>query len=180
LTRIYSEEIQSAFEGTIIDLETIGELKSDEEGCGRYRGITPVIFGFIHKDGLEIHCATDEYSIPELRETVRRLLPQLKRPFYAFNAMFESSVLSHFLGQSVRIDGELNRERFEAKRYAVKSLGIPNYEDPFYDSGRACMGAWLRGDIENAVLHNRSCLLKERDILLRRGFREPDALRTQP
>jgi len=26
-------------------------------------------------------------------------------------------------------------------------------------------------------LHNRSCLLKERDILLKRGFRKPDDLR---
>ncbi len=43
--------------------------------------------------------------------------------------------------------------------------------------GLQCSEAWKRGDVDKAVAHNRSCLLKERDILLERGHRTPDTLR---
>ena len=59
----------------------------------------------------------------------------------------------------------------------VQKWGIPNYGDPFNNSGEECMLAWLRGDYENAIKHNRSRLPKERDILLKRGYRKPDKLR---
>ena len=44
------------------------------------------------------------------------------------------------------------------------------------DNGKLCMEAWQKGQLEKAIAHNRSCLLKERDILLRRGFRKPNQL----
>ncbi|MBU0929950.1 MAG: hypothetical protein KJ623_02670, partial [Nanoarchaeota archaeon] len=98
------------------------------------------------------------------------------KPFYAFNSDFERGSLFHHLGFLVEFHNELNKEKFEAKRFAVSTLKIPNYDDPFNDNGLLCSKAWERGEINEAIAHNRSCLLKERDILLKRGFREPNIL----
>jgi hypothetical protein len=38
------------------------------------------------------------------------------------------------------------------------------------------MYAWQNGEFDKAIAHNRACLMKERDILLRRGYRKPDGL----
>lgn len=38
------------------------------------------------------------------------------------------------------------------------------------------MAAWDNGGYNEVIAHNRACLLKERDILLKRGYREPDIL----
>ena len=73
-------------------------------------------------------------------------------------------------------EGELNKEKYEAKRTAVQVLNIPQYDDPFFDNGLLCMQAWEIGKTKEAIAHNRSCLLKERDILVKRGFREPEDL----
>lgn len=175
MLKYYREEVISDLEGTIIDLETIGEFNNTYNDARRYRDIIPVIFGYISRNGLEIICAEDISSIELEKEKVRRLLPELEKPFYAFNSVFEKGVLFHFLG--IRIDfRELNNERYENKKNAVRLLGISQYDDPFEDNGKMCMKAWLRGDIKMAMAHNRACLLKERDILVRRGFREPDEL----
>jgi hypothetical protein len=37
-------------------------------------------------------------------------------------------------------------------------------------------GSVVNGKIKRAIAHNRSCLLKERDILLKRGFRRSEEL----
>jgi len=66
------------------------------------------------------------------------------------------------------------------KKYTVENLNIENYDDPFFDVGNECRLAWLRGEWDQCIKHNRSCLLKERDILLKRGFREPDDLTFHP
>ncbi|MBN1644172.1 MAG: hypothetical protein JW856_05080, partial [Dehalococcoidales bacterium] len=73
-------------------------------------------------------------------------------------------------------EGELQREKYKSKANAVKELGIINHGDPFNDKGILCMYAWQNGKFEEAVAHNRACLLKERDILLRRGYRNPNGL----
>lgn len=180
MVKTHFENINSSFKGTIVDIETIGNFIDGYNDSRRYKKITPIIFGFINKNGLNIHYAENKNSIIELKEKIKIILPELKRPFYAFNSVFEQGVLFHHLEEPVIFDGELNKEIYEAKWLAVQSLKIPNYDDPFNDSGRACKDAWLKGDIEKSILHNRSCLLKERDILLKRGFRNPDKLRLIP
>jgi len=177
MIKIHTEEMASDFEGTIIDLETIGDFADGYDDSRRYRKILPVIFGYIHRDGIRILCAEDRDSVSELGREIVNVLDSLKRPFYAFNAAFEQGVLYHRTGKEVAFERELNAETFESKKGAVKSLGIPDYGDPCKDNGWLCSQEWLKGKIENALLHNRSCLLKERDILLKRGFRKPDALR---
>jgi len=173
----HKEDIKSNFEGTIIDIETIGSFDDRYNDSRRYGNIEPVIFGFINKHHIQILCARKTQTIEKLKRTVLDILDDLKRPFYAFNCDFEQGVLFHSLDREVQFNRELNKEKFEPKRLAVSTLDIPQYNDPFRDNGFLCMNAWLNGDVDNAMSHNRSCLLKERDILLKRGFREPDDLR---
>jgi len=84
--------------------------------------------------------------------------------------------LFYALGKEVDFDGELQRET-ESKKVAVRDLLIPNYNDPFYDNGFLCMEAWENGEFDRAIAHNRACLLKEKDILIKRGFGKPDELK---
>lgn len=177
MVEIYKEKIKSNFEGTIIDIETIGDFRRDYDDSRQYKEIIPVIFGFINRNVLNIYCAKNQHAIEKLKKKIELVLTDLKRPFYAFNSDFERGSLFHHLGFLAEFYGELNKEKFEGKWYAVQSLKILNYDDPFNDNGKLCMEAWLKGEIDKAIAHNRSCLLKERDILLKRGFRKPDELK---
>jgi hypothetical protein len=170
------QDISSSFEGTIIDIETIGEFLNQYPDSRRYKDIQLVIFGFINRDTLHILCAKGMRAINELREKTKDIIDSLERPFYAFNTEFERSVLSYEFGKEIDFDGELQEGR-ESKATTRSYLGIPNYDDPFYDRGLWCMNAWHNGEFDAAIAHNRACLLKERDILLKRGFRTPDELK---
>jgi|TARA_B100001971_G_C18250834_1_gene578067 hypothetical protein len=176
----YEEKTSSNFEGTIIDTETIGEfngLYRKTNDSRRYEHIKQVIFGFISKQGLHIFYVKERKEIPELSKKITGFINQLERPFYAFNTDFESGVWFHQLNHKVIFDGELNREKYEPKAEAIRNLGISNYDDPFYDNGLLCMKAWENRQFDKAIAHNRACLLKERDILLQRGYRPPNALK---
>ncbi|MBI4282931.1 MAG: hypothetical protein HY663_00505 [Chloroflexi bacterium] len=172
----HKEDISSNFDGTIIDIETVGFFDNQYPDSRRYKDIQLVIFGFTDKDALHILYATGMRSLPELRERTEQIIEGLEKPFYAYNTDFERSVLFYELGREIDFGGELQEGR-ESKKEACRYLGIPNYDDPFYDNGYLCMKAWENGEFERAIAHNRACLLKERDILLRRGFRHPDGLR---
>ena len=172
----HKEDIISNFEGTIIDIETSrGQFLNQYPDSRRYKDFQLVIFGFINKYALHILCAKGMGAINELRERTEKIIDSLERPFYAFNTDFERGVLFYELGKEIDFDGELQEGR-ESKANARSYLGIPNYDDPFYDSGFLCMQAWKDGEFDKAIAHNRACLLKERDILIKRGFREPDEL----
>lgn len=173
---MYSEVAKANFEGTVIDIETIGDFCRGYGDSREYRNMTPIIFGYIDKNGLKIHCAKKVESVINLKATVAQIVPTLRKPLYAFNCCFEQGVLFHSCGITINFDGELNEERYEPKKDAVASLGIENYDDPFNDVGFKCRLAWEGGDTDISIKHNRSCLLKERDILLRRGYRMPEDL----
>lgn len=175
MLKYHQENVISNFEGTIIDIETIGQFDNRFDDSRRYRNVTPVIFGYIGRNGLKIICAENKSSIELEKEEVKRLLAELEKSFYAFNSIFERGALFHFLKKSVEFR-ELNKERYEKKEKAVRQLRIYHYDDPFKGNGKLCMHAWLKGDINRAIAHNRACLLKERDIVVKRGFREPDKL----
>ena len=175
----HKEDISSNFEGTIIDIETIGEFRNEYPDSRRYKDIQLVIFGFINRHALNIFCAKGMEAISELREKtrgIRGIIGSLERPFYAFSTDFERSVLFYELGKEIDFDGELQESR-EPKAKAVRDLSIPNYDDPFYDNGYLCMIAWKDREFHKAIAHNRACLLKEKEILIRRGFRKPDELK---
>ena len=171
----HTEETTSDFKGTIIDIETIGYFSNQYPDSRRYMFIRLVIFGFINSQALHIYCARGMEAISELNSKTEELIKALPRPFYAFNTEFERGVLFHELGRQIDFEGELQQNR-ESKAATRSYLGIPNYEDPFYDNGYLCMLAWEDGEYDRAIAHNRACLLKERDILLKRGFRKPDQL----
>ncbi len=177
----HKEDMISDFEGTIIDIETIGEFSNNKlykiyNDSRQYESMQQVILGFINRQGLRIFCAQCKEAINDLKIITEKIIEKLERPFYAFNTDFENSVWFHQLGKTIIFDGELNKEKYEKKSDAVRSLGIPNYDDPFYDKGFLCMKAWENGEFDAAIAHNRACLLKERDILSKRGFRTPNEL----
>jgi hypothetical protein len=173
------EEIVSDFKGTIIDIETIGEFNGRYRNTGdwrEYEGIQQVIFGLINSQYLQILWVKKKEEISELNDRISSIIDTLEKPFYAFNTSFEKCVLTCQLGRAVTFEGELQREKFEAKYSAVRELRIPAHGDPFNDKGLLCMYAWQAGEFDKAIAHNRACLMKERDILLRRGYRKPDGL----
>ena len=172
----YKEDISSNFEGTIIDIETIGEFDNRYNDSREYKYIQQVIFGFISGQGLHIFFVRERKEIAELNEKVAELISSLERPFYAFNTDFERGVLFYELGKEIDFDGELQKEKFESKVDAVRDLDISNYADPFYSRGFPCIKAWKDGEFDSVIAHNRACLLKERDILIKRGFRTLDKL----
>ena len=173
----YDERISSSFEGTIIDIETIGEFSRFYKYDSRqYKDMIQVIFGYMNQEHLHIYCAKDGRGIKELKEMTPKTVETLVRPLYAFNCEFESGVWFHHVGLELRFDGELNKEKYEKKKDTVRLLGIPNYDDPFFDNGFMCIEAWNNGEFSKVIAHNRSCLLKERDILLKRGYRESGEL----
>ena len=172
----HTEDINSDFEGTIIDIETIGDFLNQYFDSRRYKNIQLVIFGFINRHALHIFCAQGITAISELKEKTEGIIDSLGRPLYAFNSEFEKGVLFHQLGKEIDFDGELQKEKFESKVDAVRDLDISNYDDPFYSRGFPCIKAWKDGEFDKAIAHNRACLLKERDILIKRGFRRPDEL----
>jgi len=178
MLKTHSEKNDLPFNGTIIDFETIGNFCDDycNEDSRRYKNITLTMFGYIDGDNLNMLCAEGVESLKELKIKTIQILPTLKRPLFAFKSCFEKGVLFHSCGVTTEFDGELNAYRREWKGNACAELDISNYNDPFDNDGGKCKLAWLRGDYENAIQHNRSCLLKERDILLKRGCRKPDIL----
>lgn len=171
------EENDSNFKGTIIDIETIGKFNRLYKYDSRQYGeMIQFILGYINKEHIHIYCAEDMSEVRQLNDVTKSIIESLSRPFYAFNCEFESGVWFHRIGITIHFDGELNKEKYEPKKDAVRVLGIPNYDDPFFDDGYKCIQAWEKGALDEAILHNRACLLKERDILLKRGYREPDEL----
>ena len=174
----YVEELKSDFEGTILDIETIGDFdRSYQYDSRHYRNLKQVIFGYINKDNLHIYCARSFEGIEKLKLMTPQIFDGLQRPYYAFNCNFESGVWYHHTGVQINFDGELQGEPYESKKNAILRLKISNYNDPFYDKGQMCIKAWNDHDFEKAIAHNRACLLKERDILLKRGHCEPDKVR---
>lgn len=167
VVHVYPEDVPNNFKGTVIDIETVGVGKLDDITVGKQR---QVILGIIGGGELDIFYVKREQDIDMLLSVTLRILCCCDRPFYAFNCWFEHGVWKGQLGGlDMPFDGELQQHLYEPKRRAVEELRISNYDDPFFDKGAMCIDAWLRGDTKQAVAHNRACLLKERDILLKRG-----------
>jgi hypothetical protein len=165
----FKQDVESNFEGTVIDIETIGNFCSQYHDSRRCKDIQQVIFGYINNKEIVIFCAKGKQAISELNSQTLQTLEKLERPFFAFNTGFESSVWFHQLNKSWLFDGELQKERYERKADAKIQLGISNYNDPFNDDGKKCVEAWQQGKYDQAIAHNKACLLKERDILIKRG-----------
>lgn len=173
------EPIHANFPGTIIDLETVGSFDRKYSDSRAYANHKIVIFGAVSGGALIQHYVSSPEHISPLAGGIEKILDSFPRPFHSFNTHFEIGVLSHTLGKRILFERELNRTKYEKKQHAVVGLEIQEYGDPFFGDGLKCMEAWKSGGadgIQKALAHNRACLLKERDILLRRGAREPEPL----
>ena len=181
MLKFFEERVSSDIQGTIIDIETIGEFdESYPDDSRRYRNIIPVIFGYLTNSRLKICFVENRGGIPAFKEFLIYHIHKLERPLYAFNCRFEVGVLYNFCNLEINIERELNSQRGEAKWYVINNLGLDQYDDPFNGSGLACKNACLRGKTDDCIRHNRSCLLTERDVLQRRGYREPDEVKLVP
>lgn len=157
------EELAWHFEaGTIIDFETVGAFDKHYKNYLQYRDIYPVIFGILSKEGIRIKYITNPDDIDELLEVIKEDLHVLQRPFWAFNTVFEQSIIKARFGMTIKFK-ELNTWRYESKRSAVKLFGISNFDDPFYGHGELVLDTWPE-HYEVCVKHNRACLLKELEI----------------
>ncbi len=78
----HKEDISSNFEGTIIDIETVGEFLNQYLDSRRYKDIQLVIFGFINKDALHILYAKGMRAMNELRERTEKIIDNLERRYF--------------------------------------------------------------------------------------------------
>jgi len=174
--KYYSEIAETPFKGTIIDIETIGNFSSFRDSREYYK-ISPVILGALYENNLHIYYIEKRDELIGFKREIRQLLTKFPRPWYAFNCDFERGVFFHSLGEIHPFEYELNSEKYEGKGVCRVDLGIPEYGDPFNDVGKLCPQNWIQGNVDSCVKHNRACLLKERDILLKRGTRKPNKLK---
>lgn len=168
----YERTISEPLVGSVIDIETIGEFDQRYKDSRECSNLKQIILGYISNNKLQIFCAHNNQGIVELAGMTKTIVENLQRPTYAFNCSFESAVWFHQVGFTYIFDGELQKYRFEKKGDAIISLRISNYADPFFDDGLKCSMKWESGKLKYAIAHNRACLLKERDILLKRGYRD--------
>ncbi len=165
MVRVYKEPASMRVRGTLIDLETTGEFDRSYPPWDprQYASIRPTIFGYITGDELVQYCAEGEDDLPEIREIMNATLPSLEGPFYALNTFFEGCIIENSCGSQasfVDVRGGIRGSKWDIRRH----LGIPTYDDPFHGDGSLCIREWLRGNYDACMVHNRACLLIERDI----------------
>ena len=156
-------EPEPCFEkGTIIDFATIGVFDKRYQDYRQYREVYPVVYGTLNDQGIRIQYITRYEEIDELLDTINNELKTLKQPFWAFNKIFEESIIYLHFGKMYEF-WELNSWRYESKREAEQVLNIPQFSDPFEGHGELVLEEWPDNH-QDCVLHNRACLLKEHQI----------------
>jgi len=160
-------------EGTIIDLETIGPLHDSIKGTKRYREVKPYLFGYLTGNRIVQKYVEKSDHISALLEFIKETnFADFQKPLYAFFVEFETGVIYCSTGKRLLFDRELKKGK-GSKEELVKKFGISNYDDPFPGQGIRLIQEFENGNIEGPLRHNKACLLKERDILYRRGFADP-------
>ena len=164
-------------EGTIIDLETTGPIRHEFRNTRRYEKVKPYLFGYLNGNTIVQKYVEKPDHIPQLVQWIKKtiLTDLFQKPLYAFFTEFESGVIYCATGVKVNFDREL-KIGSGGKESIVKKLGIDAYDDPFPGAGVKCIEEFKRGNIENCLKHNQACLLKERDILFKRGFVDPNKI----
>ncbi|MHA1637592.1 MAG: hypothetical protein ACTSUB_06200 [Candidatus Thorarchaeota archaeon] len=177
---MHREQVETTFEGTIIDIETVGEFRRvggfsplGQDYLGRYKDMKITTVGFLSENELSVFFVKDAESLDNFRKKAISILKTRTAPTYAFNKSFEEGCYFWNSGQeSLHIDNELQSFTGEKKENVVIKLGINKYDDPFHGEGRKCVSAFFQGNIDDIVKHNRACLLKENQILAKRGAKK--------
>jgi len=165
-------------EGTIIDLETIGPIRNEFRDTRRYEKVKPYLFGYLTGNTIVQKYIEKPDHIPQLIQWIKKaiLTDLCQKPLYAFYTEFETGVIYCTTGIKVNFDRELKKGA-GGKESIVKKLGISAYDDPFPGAGVKCIQEFKKGNIADCLKHNRACLLKERDILFKRGFVDPNKIK---
>lgn len=168
---------EKPLEGTIIDLETIGPIRNESKDTQRYEKVIPYLFGYLSGNTIIQKYVEKPEHIPQLVQWIKKAIITnlFQKPLYAFFTEFESGVIYCATGIKVNFDRELKKGA-GGKESIVKKLGINAYDDPFPGAGVKCIEEFKRGNIADCLKHNRACLLKERDILFKRGFAFPNKI----
>ena len=163
--------------GTIIDLETIGPIRNEFRDTRRYEKVRPYLFGYLNGNTIVQKYVDKSDNIPQLVQWIKEAIftNLFQEPLYAFFTEFESGVIYCATARKVSFDRELKKGP-GGKESIVKKLGISAYDDPFPGAGVKCIEEFKRGNIADCLKHNRACLLKERDILFKRGFVDPNKI----
>jgi len=172
----------NGFVGAVIDLETDGQPFTDNfHGAGRCKLQSAVSCAILNDNSVEVIAKTCYTPDGVFTKEVEKGLAQTEHPYYAFNAGFDIAIISKLLGKEVPFDRELQQFEFQSKGSYRKSLGIPNFDDPFHDNGRLAGVEWRnhlktrdKECVKKIMLHNLSCVLKEYCILVRGGYRVID------
>ncbi len=172
---LYVED--NPLEGTIIDLETIGPIRNRFKDTRRYENVRPYLFGYLSGNTIFQRYVEKPEHIPQLEQWIKKAIITnlFEVPLYAFFTEFETGVIYCATGIEVNFDRELKKGA-GGKETIVKKLGISAYDDPFPGAGVKCIEEFKRGNIADCLKHNRACLLKERDLLIKRGFTLPDII----
>lgn len=172
------ESRETPFEGSIVDIETIGDFRKvgsralplGSDYLQRYQLMEITTVGILSNGKLSVYVANGQNNLDAFQQTATRKMREATSPLFAFNKAFEEACYywnsEHKL---FNIDYELQKEPFEKKENVVRMLGIDNYDDPFYGEGFKCVGAFRSNDLQSIAAHNRACLLKETQILSKRG-----------
>lgn len=172
---LYVED--SPLDGTIIDLETIGSIRNGFRDTRRYEKVKPYLFGYLNRNTIVQKYVEKPDHIPKLVQWIKKaiLTNIFQEPLYAFFTEFEIGVIYCATGIKVNFNRELKKGA-GGKESIVKKLGIRAYDDPFPGAGVKCIEEFKKGNLENCLKHNKACLLKERDILFKRGFTFPNKI----
>jgi len=164
-------------DGTIIDLETIGSIRNEFKDTRRYEKVRPYLFGYLNGNTIVQKYVEKPDHISQLVQWIKEAISTnfFKVPLYAFFTEFETGVIYCTTGIKVNFDREL-KIGFGGKESIVKKFGINAYDDPFPGAGVKCIDEFKGENIADCLKHNRACLLKERDILFKRGFVDPDKI----
>jgi hypothetical protein len=177
--KIRKEPVDCDFEGTIVDIETIGPfvnvpshaLKFGQDFIRRYQKMKVTTVGTLSDGVLQVAIALGQNHLDKFGKKVLSIVSRSDRPLYAFSKPFEEGCLYWISRSMFDFDNELQAFSMENKERAVQQLKIPSYNDPYRGVGFKCVDAFIKGDLENIAKHNRACLLKERDLLGIRGAR---------
>ena len=176
--RVYREEVSTDFEGTIVDIETIGDFiqvgtrfpPQEQDYLGKYRDMKITTVGVLSENELAIFIAKNIECVIEFQKSAIKLMSEVSSPTYAFNKSFEEGCYFWNSGFNIiRIDNELQTFAGEKKEDVVEEYGISKYNDPFHGDGGKYVAAFFEGNIDDIIKHNRACLLKEHQILKERG-----------
>jgi hypothetical protein len=150
-------------EGTIIDLEVVGQIEAYLGGWRQYAKLRPVLFGTLQGASLRIYYVTCEDHISALVQTICEKLPRLKRPLYAFNCAYEQAILYYNVTRTIINFQDLQPTPYMALNTLCTRWDLPRFGDQL--SGAECQREWWLGHFENCLYHNRACLLKAAHVL---------------